>query len=120
MEIEVNHDLLTIMLLYSLPPRFKNFRCAIESRDDLPSPDVLRVKILQEADARKNDTRNVLSNAMIARRSENKRQMGDKKGYGDKSKKHEFPYKCRICHKLGHKAVNCPGVNSNNAENLSL
>jgi len=35
MDIDINPDLLTIMLLYSLPPSFENFRCAIESRDTL-------------------------------------------------------------------------------------
>ena len=46
--------------------------------------------------------------------------MGYKKGYGGKSKKDVFPYKYHICHKPGHKAVNCPGVDANNAEDLSL
>ncbi|KAG5323483.1 POLX protein, partial [Pseudoatta argentina] len=51
MEVEINPDLLTIMLLYSLPPAFENFRCAIESRDALPTPEALRIKIIEEADA---------------------------------------------------------------------
>ncbi|CAB0004910.1 unnamed protein product [Nesidiocoris tenuis] len=55
MEIKINDDLLTIMLLYSLPEEFENFRCAIESRDDLPKPETLRTKIIEEADARKNN-----------------------------------------------------------------
>ena len=42
MEVEINPDLLTVMLLYSLPPNFENFRCAIESRDELPTPESLR------------------------------------------------------------------------------
>jgi len=46
MDVEINSDLLTIILLYSLPPSFANFRCAIESRDELPTPEVLRVKIV--------------------------------------------------------------------------
>jgi hypothetical protein len=53
MEVEINRDLLAIMLLYSLPDSFENFRCAIESRDHLPTPDVLRVKIIEESNARK-------------------------------------------------------------------
>ena len=53
MEIDINPDLLTVMLLYSLPPSFENFRCAIESRDELPSPENLRIKIIEEHDARK-------------------------------------------------------------------
>lgn len=42
MDVDINADLLIIMLLYSLPPNFDNFRCAIESRDELPSPESLR------------------------------------------------------------------------------
>lgn len=32
------------MLLHS----FDNFRCAIESQDELPSPETLRIKIIEE------------------------------------------------------------------------
>jgi len=32
MDVQINPDLLAIMLLYSLPPNFENFCCAIESR----------------------------------------------------------------------------------------
>ena len=52
MEIAIDDDLLSIILLYSLPPTYENFRCAIESRDDLPSADVLRIKIMEESEAR--------------------------------------------------------------------
>lgn len=48
------------MLLYSLPHSFENFRCAIESRDELPSPETLRIKIVEENDARKEDTTNAI------------------------------------------------------------
>ena len=34
MDVQINNDLLAIMLLYSLPPCFENFRCVIESRDE--------------------------------------------------------------------------------------
>jgi len=54
MDVEINNDLLTIMLLYNLPS-FANFRYAIESRDELPIPKALRVKIVEENDARKVD-----------------------------------------------------------------
>jgi len=64
MEVEINSDLLTVMLLYSLPPCFENFRCAIESRDNLPSPEALRVKIVEESDVRKIDARASTLNVM--------------------------------------------------------
>lgn len=57
MDVDINSDLLAIMLLYSLPSSFENFRCAIESRDELPSPEELRIKIVEKSDARKNDAR---------------------------------------------------------------
>ena len=36
LEITIHDDLVSVMLLYSLPHRYENFRCAIESRDELP------------------------------------------------------------------------------------
>ncbi|GBP23900.1 Retrovirus-related Pol polyprotein from transposon TNT 1-94 [Eumeta japonica] len=40
MDIQVNKDLLSIMLLFSLPDSYEGFKCAIESRDEL-----LRLKL---------------------------------------------------------------------------
>ncbi|VEN37621.1 unnamed protein product [Callosobruchus maculatus] len=57
MGIEINADLLAIMLLYSLPASFESFRCAIESRDELPTPEILRIKIIEEYNAPKSDVR---------------------------------------------------------------
>lgn len=66
MEIEINGNFLTIMLLYSLPNSFENFRYAIESRDQLPDAESLRVKIIEEYDSRKQKTTEKDSNALIA------------------------------------------------------
>lgn len=52
MDVHINGDLLSIMLLYSLPPSYENFRCAIESRDELLTAEALKVKILEENDVR--------------------------------------------------------------------
>ncbi|KAF6212136.1 hypothetical protein GE061_012657 [Apolygus lucorum] len=105
MEINVNDDLLSIMLLYSLPEEFENFRCAIESRDTLPTPDVLRTKIIEESEAReKKCKRDDITDALFARKKFQK----PKKPEYEKKGKNEFKYKCYICHKLGHKASECP------------
>lgn len=136
MEIDINPDLLSVMLLYSLPPSFENFRCAIESRDELPSPENLRIKIIEEYDARKNETREVTTSAMFAKKRSNTRQSANrnanqnvnskrvtKKDDGQKSEL--FKYKCHRCRKVGHKAAECTESrrqidNTNAADNISL
>ena len=103
MDLEVNDDLLAIMLLYSLPASFENFRCAIESRDELPKPEALKIKILEEADARQNKEEDVQSDALFARRQKGGKQ---KKFENSKSEK-PFKFKCNRCKKVGHKAADC-------------
>lgn len=66
MEIQINRDSLSIMLLYSMPSNFENFRYAIESRDELPTPKTLRVKILEKYKARRNESRSASQNAMFS------------------------------------------------------
>ncbi|GAB1861620.1 hypothetical protein CAJAP_02699 [Camponotus japonicus] len=82
MEVEINTDLLAILLLCSLPSTFDNFRCAIESRDELPSPETLRVKIIEESDTRKHDTQEDISNAMVANKRFDKQNRTQKKKSG--------------------------------------
>lgn len=41
MNVDINNDLLSVMLLHTLPASFRNFWCAIKSRDVLPAPDML-------------------------------------------------------------------------------
>lgn len=38
-EVDINPNLLSILLLYNLSHTFENFRCAIESHDSLSMPD---------------------------------------------------------------------------------
>lgn len=107
MEIEVNKDLLAIMLLNSLPSSFENFRCAIKSRDDLPTPDALKIKIMDEYDARRSSTKENGQNAMFVRKpyrpiSDHHRQ--EKPKTPDRQK---FESRCFKCRKLGHKAAEC-------------
>lgn len=51
--LQINEDFLAILLLYSLPEPFENYRCAMETRDELPKPEILRVKIVEEYESRK-------------------------------------------------------------------
>ncbi|KAI8441523.1 hypothetical protein MSG28_015111 [Choristoneura fumiferana] len=60
MDININEDLLTIIMLYSLPSEYENIRIAIKTRDKLPSPGELKTKTIEESEARHN--RNSTSN----------------------------------------------------------
>lgn len=78
MNVEINPDLLTIMLLHSLPTDFENFRRAIESRDDLPTAEAFRIKIVEESDARKSNACAVPPDAMIAKQNIGRRDRKDR------------------------------------------
>lgn len=114
MDILINPDLLSVMLQHSLPASFANFRCAIESRDQLPSPETLRIKILEENDARKSDEKENDSTAMYANKHSNRKKFAGKKSDSGRKvensssqKKEPFKYKCHRCRKVGHKASDC-------------
>jgi len=106
MNVNINSEMLVIMLLYNLPPSFANFRCAIESRDELSSLEALQIKIVEESDARKNNARETDQNAMFARKKKES-SYKDKAGKSKPGNKEEFKYRCHRCKEKGHKAVDC-------------
>ncbi|XP_026317739.1 uncharacterized protein K02A2.6-like [Hyposmocoma kahamanoa] len=55
LDVDINEELLTIQMLYSLSSEYENFRVAMESRDVLPKPEELKIKIIEESDARHRD-----------------------------------------------------------------
>lgn len=52
-EITLQEDLLVIMVMASLPKSFENFVVALETRDQLPTLSVLKVKLIEEGQRRK-------------------------------------------------------------------
>lgn len=96
MDVHINPDQLAIMMLYSLPTSFENFRCAIESRDQLPTPENLRTKIIEEHDERKAAASNPIQGAMIADKRKSKSK--SRTGRSDQEKNKKFEYKCYKCH----------------------
>lgn len=89
MEVTIHPELLSIMILYSLPSKFDNFRVAIEPRDVLPTPEDLSIKIKEEHEARHGSASNNVheSEAYFSRKYKN--------------------IICNICHKRGHIASKC-------------
>lgn len=109
MNIEINGDLLTIMLLYSLPDNFENFRCAIETRDTLPDVESLKVKIIEENDARIRRSNHDETNAMYAKNNLKEKSSNNSKAetYDSKANKKRIVYKCNYCRKKGHRESEC-------------
>lgn len=108
MNIDIHKDLQSAMLLNSLPENYGNFKCAMESRDDHPDLDTLKVKILEQFETRHQKTpedhgaMNVKGNY---RRSEMKPkpQWNNTKEYAARKPK----IICHKCGKIGHKASDC-------------
>lgn len=98
MNVKINDDLLSIMLLHTLPDTFENFACAIKSRDALPTPEILKIKVMEEWESRNQKTEKSEEAGLIARNYQ-KNNNGKQSEY--------FPYECRRCHKKGHKAQDC-------------
>lgn len=116
MNVEINSELMSIMMLYSLPSSFENFRIAIETRDTLPTPEELKVKIIEENDARKNNgTQEESEGAFYSK----PRYRGRSQNYNGRNKEHSqrnsSKITCYRCHRRGHKAQDCrvQGENSN-------
>ncbi|KRX56900.1 Retrovirus-related Pol polyprotein from transposon TNT 1-94 [Trichinella sp. T9] len=107
MDLEIADDLLSILLLYAIPDSYESFRVAIESRDELPKPEVLKIKLLEECEARKNREPKH-DDAMFARgkcQSKNSQRAIENPHRKDNVK--PFKYKCHRCGKVGHMAKHC-------------
>ena len=90
MDISINEDMLVILLLYSLPASYEGFRCAMECRDELPSPEIL---ILAESESREQrNKREEISGALLARQSKKHFKRAETKEENSDEKK--FKFKC--------------------------
>lgn len=108
MSIEINKELVTILLLYSIPDSYEPFRVAIESREILPSPETLKIKLQEEYDARKrNDNIGKQSEAMLASKFQKKKNHKTTKNYKTSPNNETFKFKCHKCHIIGHRARDC-------------
>lgn len=129
LDIEVNKDLLSVMMLRSLPESYQNFRCAIASRDDLPDLEILRVKIIEEFETRREiGQKSETQSAMVVQKQpkrKTKKKNKDEKERSDKDDS-DSKLKCFTCHGFGHKAEQCPSEkkskeqSANRADDVNL
>ncbi|UYV65566.1 hypothetical protein LAZ67_3004717 [Cordylochernes scorpioides] len=100
---QVPEDFLVILLLCSLPESYERFRTAIETRDELPKLETLKVKIIEE-DQRQREMEGTSSGEQNAffgnpeRKTTNSTKPPNRK---------DFKFNCHYCGKKGHKAADC-------------
>ena len=93
--------MLTILLLRSISEEYEGFRIAIESHNKLPTSEILKERLLEEYESRKNRKLDV-EDARYANRNFKK---GHKKGSnGQNQTQNTFKFACHSCGKTGHKA----------------
>jgi len=113
--IKLPDDLLSIMLLASLPAEYENFSVAIESHDEVPTLDYLKTK-LKEEEARQNDRdakiqrdHNGKSEALVVKQNNEreKQTSSNPKNKLIKLNNIKFNGNCFKCGKSGHKSRYC-------------
>lgn len=104
MDMEIIDELLSILLLYSIPEEYEPFRIAIETQENLPDPEILKVKLLEEYEARRRNINEESTDAMFAKKN-NKKRFGSNGFHTNKEEK--FKYACNFCGKRGHMAKDC-------------
>ncbi|CAB0019909.1 unnamed protein product [Nesidiocoris tenuis] len=133
MDIEIHDDLLSVMILYSLPPSYENFRIAIECQDSLPKPEILKIKILEENEARNKDNNspgaegaflgknrhehyNRTQKYLSYKPQNNHNQMSRTTNFQNRDNFQRDHYqrdnyqnkpKCEICKRIGHRTQDC-------------
>lgn len=102
MEVDVNKDLLSVMLLNGLPDSYEGFKCAMESRDELLGVELLKVKILEKNEVESHAVVEVAGTAGTGTQRSSKPSSNKNKSRGN-----VFKGKCFKCGKKGHKSPDC-------------
>lgn len=113
LEIDVNGDLLSVMLLHSLPSSFDYFCCAIKSRDNLPDVEALMIKIIEEYDRKVHKSSESSTSALYSKQLRSKKKISatdagtNKRTGNDEASSNTVKPKCGYCKKKGHKTADC-------------
>ena len=105
-------ELLAILLLYSFPDSFSMLRTAMESQDELPSTEILKIKIIENYEGRKSRDVNTDQGAMylkkqqVTRTQTSENQKSDNHHYSD-SRRYRNKVECYRCGRVSHITRDC-------------
>lgn len=118
--IEMPEDLLSILLLCSLPEELESFVVAIESRDMLPKLDALKAKILEEEQRQGEKTVSSIENVFNANSSREKDGGGMKSNQRKLDSKDFRGIKCFKCGNIGHIKSQCSSSSGSFTESFAM
>jgi hypothetical protein len=104
MELCIINDLLAILLLYSIPDEYEPFRIARETQKKLPQLEALKIKLLEEYEALKRNSKENVSDAMFINKNPGRSNQPKK---SENSKIERLKFVCHTCGKIGHMAKDC-------------
>jgi hypothetical protein len=104
MELCIINVLLVILLLYSIPDEYESFRIAIETQEKLPQLEALKIKLLEEYEAQKRNSKKNVSDAMFINKNPG-RPNQPKKSENSKTQRFKFAY--HTYGKIDHMAKDC-------------
>jgi hypothetical protein len=110
--ITINDELRAIVLLSSLPVEYENFVVAIETRDSLPTFEILCIKLKEEGERRENTERHTENSTAFS---------AAQKCAKLATKKKQRSVVCYKCGEKGHIKANCrKAANSNNEDGKAV
>lgn len=111
--ITIPDELLSIMLLNALPTQYASFCVAIESRDEVPSIDVLKVKLIEQ-EARQNEQKQQEESedsALLSKEKPKPKEQNHTRTQRARIqhnlKQTRYNQTCFKCNRKGHIAANC-------------